>query len=368
MLGGGRCHFLPNTTTGSCRADDKDITKLAQDRHGWTYIDNRQDFDNLGLGKAAKLPLLGLFANTDIPFELDRQNMNDIYPSLEEMARTALKALEIATKDSDKGFFLMIEGSRIDHAGHGNDPAAQVREVIAYDRAFASVLEFLDGSDTEGVLVATSDHETGGLSVARRMSLIFKYTWSIRLTLTELNPTYPQYKWLPEVLSNASSSAEYLARKLSSHIAESLNQDKLKEFIHEELVLKGLGITDATDAELQYLVDAPQISAYTFADMISRRAQIGWSTHGHSAVDVNIYGSAGSEALRGNHENTEVGEFLRNYLDVDVEAITEELVKKSKTFSISSNGQGDWTGRLPSEEDIEMASRHYEDKILGKAS
>ena len=94
--------------------------------------------------------------------------MNDIYPSLDEMARTALKALEAATRDSDKGFFLMIEGSRIDHAGHGNDPAAQVREVLAYDKAFGSVLEFLDESSTDGVLVATSDHETGGLAVARR--------------------------------------------------------------------------------------------------------------------------------------------------------------------------------------------------------
>jgi alkaline phosphatase len=171
MLGGGRCHFLPNSTTGSCREDDRDITKLAQDKYGWNYIDNRKDFDNLKLGSAAKLPLLGLFAGYDIPYELDRQNMNSIYPSLDEMARTALKALDLATQDSDKGFFLMIEGSRIDHAGHGNDPAAQVNEVLAYDKAFASVVEFLDKSSTEGVLVATSDHETGGLAVARRKFL-----------------------------------------------------------------------------------------------------------------------------------------------------------------------------------------------------
>lgn len=94
--------------------------------------------------------------------------MNDKYPSLDEMARTALEALEVATQDSDKGFFLMIEGSRIDHAGHGNDPAAQVNEVLAYDKAFARVAKFLSQSKTQGVLVATSDHETGGLSVARR--------------------------------------------------------------------------------------------------------------------------------------------------------------------------------------------------------
>jgi len=168
MLGGGRCHFLPNTTQGSCRSDSRDLARLAQEKYGWNYINNRKQFDALKLGSAVKLPLLGLFASTDIPFELDRRYMDNIYPSLDEMTRTALTALEAATKNSDKGFFLMVEASRIDHAGHWNDPAAQVHEVLAYDKAFASVVDFLDSSDTEGVLTATSDHETGGLAVARR--------------------------------------------------------------------------------------------------------------------------------------------------------------------------------------------------------
>lgn len=170
ILGGGRCHFLPNTTAGSCRLDDVDVTEIAQKKYGYTYADDRAGFDALKLGKNVSLPLLGLFAAGDVPFEIDRRNMADVYPSLSEMALTALTALEEATKDSDKGFFLMIEGSRIDHAGHINDPAAQVREVLEYDKAFKSVIDFIEGSDTEGVLVATSDHETGGLALALRTS------------------------------------------------------------------------------------------------------------------------------------------------------------------------------------------------------
>lgn len=167
ILGGGRCHFLPNTTEGSCRKDDKDIVELAK-TNGFNYVDDRKGFDSLNFGSAAKLPLLGLFAKTDIPYEVDRRTMDDVYPSLDEMARTALKALSVATQDSEQGFFLMIEGSRIDHAGHTNDPIAQVHEVLAYDKAFASVIEFLDKDDVEGVLVGTSDHETGGLATAKR--------------------------------------------------------------------------------------------------------------------------------------------------------------------------------------------------------
>ncbi|KAH6680748.1 putative repressible alkaline phosphatase [Halenospora varia] len=343
MMGGGRCHFLPNTTSGSCRQDERDITKLAQDKYGWNYIDNREDFDGLKLGSAVKLPLLGLFAYYNIPYELDRRNMNDKYPSLDEMAQTALKALEAATQDSDKGFFLMIEGSRIDHAGHGNDPAAQVHEVLAYDKAFASVVQFIEKSETETVLVATSDHETGGLAVARQL---------------KPPPSYPHYLWLPEVLSNASSSAEHSARRLRAHVTS--GGENLPDFIKEELIQKGLGIMDASSNELRLIIDTPELASVYFADMISRRAQIGWSTHGHSSVDVNIYGSSGSEALRGNHENTEVGKFLREYLGVDVDAITAELVEKSKTFTISGMAEKPWTGNIPTEEMLEAAVSVHE--------
>jgi alkaline phosphatase len=175
ILGGGRCHFLPNSTAGSCRQDDRDIIKLAEETYGWNYISDRAGFDELKLGNDVKLPLLGLFAGTNIPYEIDRRNMKDTYPSLDEMAQTALRAMDAATKGSDRGFFLMIEGSRIDHAGHNNDPAAQVHEVLAYDKAFASVLTFLEESEADGVVVSTSDHETGGLSVARRKFLYAEF-------------------------------------------------------------------------------------------------------------------------------------------------------------------------------------------------
>ncbi|KAI0128913.1 alkaline phosphatase [Xylariales sp. AK1849] len=321
MFGGGRCHFLPNGTQGSCRSDDVDVVAIAKEKHNFNYVDDRAGFDEFWEGRTdIPLPMLGLFAHTDIPFELDRRNMNDIYPSLSEMATTAIRALEKATKDSDHGFFLMIEGSRIDHCGHINDPAAQVREVLEYDKSFKMVVDFLEESRVPGVLVATSDHETGGLAVARQVS-----------------PDYPEYLWYPAVLANASSSSSHLAHKLHRHLAStpvsSVESDEdLKAYINDELVIPGLGIRDATDEELTEIVGDPVHAQPLLAKMISVRAQIGWSTQGHSAVDVNIYssGGPGTDAIRGNVENTDVGKFLQEYIGVDVSAITEELQKKMK--------------------------------------
>ncbi|KAL8733427.1 MAG: hypothetical protein Q9181_003574 [Wetmoreana brouardii] len=366
MLGGGRCYFLPNNTEGSCRNDGRDIVDLAR-KNGFSYVNDRKGFDGLNLGTGVKFPLLGLFADTDIPYEVDRRNMNDVYPSLDEMARTALQALLEATEDSEKGFFLMIEGSRIDHAGHGNDPVAQVHEVIAYDDAFASVLDFLGQDGVEGVLVGTSDHETGGLATAR-----------------QLNDNYPEYHWFPAVLANATRSAENLAYQLRDHIAgkhispldigiktppRSSKDDEgaLRSYIRTHLIENGLGVHDITPDELDRLTHVstdPWPASYILADIVSRRAQVGWTTHGHSAVDVNIYASDPEQAspLVGNHENTEIGKFLIEYLGLDdeVDAVTSDLRAK---------GEGMWMGKALEDGVVGKQGDHYEGdfrkRILG---
>lgn len=123
---------------------------------------------------------------------------------------------------------------------------------------------------------------------------------------------YPEYNWYPGVLANASHSAEWAAHEWHEYL-RSKHEAGVSELLHTEtvaakafltsLVRKSLGIEDASDDEMDGLMDNPDIAAYVFADMISRRAQTGWSTHGHSGADVNIYTSDKkmAKALVGNH-------------------------------------------------------------------
>lgn len=312
MIGGGRSHFYPPADTkygnGGARKDDRNLIDEAI-KSGWSYVGNRSEFDALNLGKNVELPLLALVADNDIPFDIDRED--DVYPSLEEEAITALTALSEATKDSDKGFFLLIEGSRIDHAGHNNDPAAQVREVLAFDKAFEAVLDFADSTDVETIVISTSDHETGGLATAR-----------------QLTPSYPDYAWYPSALLNATHSGEYLNRKVASY-----EGDDLESFVKSEILEKDLGILDYDSTEVENIIKNKASSHYTLNDIVSRRSQTGWSTHGHSAVDVNIYAYSNKkhamyelyENLGGNHENIEIGQFMVDFVGVDLEHITDKI-------------------------------------------
>jgi alkaline phosphatase len=180
------------------------------------------------------------------------------------MAHTALEALYAATKDSKHGFLLLIEGSRIDMASHSNDPVGHVHEVLAFNDAFHVARKFID--KVGGVLISTSDHETGGLSVGRQIS-----------------PPYPEYVWYPEVLANASHSTEYLGYQIASYkgcpsVSLLIVGSDMQQFIEETIVKNGLGIHDAHEKEIDKLMSLKSnalLADYTLADMVSRRARIG---------------------------------------------------------------------------------------------
>lgn len=136
------------------------------------------------------------------------------------------------------------------------------------------------------------------------------------------------------MLAKANASTLYLTQKLYQHL-RSIGSDPdarndLENWINSTLVVPGLGITNAHASELKKLASDPAHAIFTFSKMISNRARVGWSTHGHSAVDVNVYSSGGryADTIRGNVENTDIGKFLSNFLDVDTEAVTQELKAK----------------------------------------
>jgi alkaline phosphatase len=102
--------------------------------------------------------LLGLFAE-------DGLERNDSEPSSKAMVG---KALQVLNKN-DKGFFLMVEGSQIDWAGHGNNVEYLKREVQDFDEAVKEVLDFAQ-KDGETLVVLTADHETGGMTMQRQVA------------------------------------------------------------------------------------------------------------------------------------------------------------------------------------------------------
>ncbi len=106
----------------------------------------------------------GQFGFTNLPYEYDyAMGLDPGYttlPHLSEMVSTTLRLLE----NAPNGFFLMVEGGRIDHAGHANDIARNIFEVLEFDRA-VEVAYTWAAARTDTLIIVAADHETGGLQV-----------------------------------------------------------------------------------------------------------------------------------------------------------------------------------------------------------
>ncbi|KAF9126985.1 hypothetical protein BGW39_006200 [Mortierella sp. 14UC] len=331
MLGGGRCFFLPNTTQGSCRTDGRDLIREGQELYGWQHVmQDGHDFDMLLKEKGGILPLpaMGLFNLDHMNYEIDRRQLvqqtnGTKEPSLSEMAAVALTSLK-ENGGLNRGFFLMIEGSRIDMGGHNNDPVAHIHEILEYHKAVEVVQRFVD-ANPDTLVISTSDHETGGFTLGNQ----------------DDPDTFPEYLWRPEVIARATASTEKLTLQLYHFNTQpptnkSPTQKEREHFVRTQILELGLGITDPTPEEIAFLAnkDADYLKVLPFlGHAISRRANLGWTTLGHTGVDVNLYATGdGYEKLLGNHENIKIGEVMSDYLKVDLTYITRKLQKTVWTW------------------------------------
>ena len=156
-LGGGRPYFMPSTvadpeypTRKGRRADGRDLTAEWAAKPGASYVWNKAQFD--AVNPATTSRLLGLFELSHVKYEADRANDAAGEPSIAEMAR---KAIEMLRKNR-KGYYLMVEGGRIDHAHHAGNAYRALTDAIAMAEAVKAAREMTDDEDT--LIIVTADH------------------------------------------------------------------------------------------------------------------------------------------------------------------------------------------------------------------
>jgi len=154
LMGGSQAHWAPQADPAT---DKRDLfAELAA--HGYAVGKTKADFDALDPSKTTKF--IGVFsASGHLDYELDRvKNATPTQPSLAEMTTKAIDILAHASKTGgDKGFFLMVEGGRIDHALHATNAKRALADTVAFDDAIAVALAKVDLKDT--LVVVTADHD-----------------------------------------------------------------------------------------------------------------------------------------------------------------------------------------------------------------
>ena len=235
--------------------------------------------------------LWGSFADADLKYDFDRQSDNDnVQPSLAEMTN---KAIEVLNKDED-GFFLMVEGSKVDWAAHANNTVGIVSDILAFDEAVKAAIEFAK-TDGNTVVVVTTDHGNSGITIGSSY-----YNENIE--------SYDKatYENTTDLLKNATITEERF-----NEIASGKSNDEIKA-----IAKKYYGI-DLNDEELAIVKgEQGEGRQVGIREVIARRVGIGYTTGGHTGEQIylGVYAPSDVELLEGVVDNTEVNKYMQRVL------------------------------------------------------
>lgn len=272
------------------------------EKNGYTIARGYKDY----LKKCKKADKMILFQSekasekdrTAIPYAIDRTK-DDL--TLADITRSAINFL---SKDLSKGFFLMVEGGKIDWACHSNDAATAFHEVGDMDEAVKVAYEFYSQHPDETLIVVTADHETGGFVLG---------TGAYKLNLQVLKNQKVSESGFTRILNelrkkyNNNVSWEKVQQALKENFGF-WDKVKLNEKQEERLLAKYNDTFKGKEAKLEkseYAQDEPL--AAEAKRIIDEIALVGWTSGGHSAGYVPVFAiGAGADLFQGRIDNTEI--------------------------------------------------------------
>ena len=238
--------------------------------------------------------------NGSIPYAIDRKK-GDM--SLAEITRAGINFL---SKDLSKGFFLMVEGGKIDWAGHANDAATNFREVIDMDEAIKVAYEFYSQHPNETLIVVTADHETGGISIGNgSYNLNLQALKSQKMSEEEftllVNGLRAKYK------NQVPWEAIQKALKENFGFWDSVKLSEKQEARLKAIYDKSFG-NQPVDLEKTLYSQSEPISSEA-KRILNSIANVGWISGGHSAGYVPVYAiGANAHLFQERIDNTEIPE------------------------------------------------------------
>ena len=265
LLGGGKSNFV---------RPDVDLTKAFQ-KDGYSYV---TDLNQLQGDKNKQV--LGLFADGGLPKRIDREHS---VPSLEQMTNAAITRLD----SNKKGFFLMVEGSQIDWAGHDNDIVGAMSEMEDFERAFKAAIDFAK-KDKHTLVVATADHSTGGYSIGADGI----------------------YNWFAEPIKAAKKTPDFMAQQI-------VDGADVRKTLTTYIDQNKLALTDSEIESVSRAAESKKLLEIDNAieDIFNERSHTGWTTGGHTGEDVPVYAfGPAKERFAGQVDNTDHAKIIFDLL------------------------------------------------------
>ncbi len=304
--------------------------------NGYTVLQNRADIKALLYRPKNKVVCINpwLQDSSAMPYDIDRRFKEEQDPtdpnrnlSLAEMTEVAIQDLDRMKGRHDKGFFLMVEGGKIDWACHANDAMAAVGDMIDFDNAIGVALNFYRKHPAQTLIVVTGDHETGGMTIGHATTAYTAYY--DRLLGQKNSFTYFDQVQLPEHVQSHPCTDPSLPNNLESD-TDMINlmstvfgltwadlNDYQKAKLEDAYDKTVCGSNDNLKAENDLLYGSYDPLTVTITHILNERASIGWTSYSHTGVPVPVYAQGVDSTLfSGFYDNTDIAKRLARAMDI----------------------------------------------------
>lgn len=311
-------------------------------REGYTVIQNRNDFENLIPPKDRMVvinPVLD--PEAAMPYAIDR--------GAEEFSLAELTRKGIELLDNPNGFFMMVEGGKIDWACHANDIRSAMGDVLDLEQAVAEAVKFYEKRPEETLIIVISDHGNGGLSLGHTLTgynlylrrldhqkvsyevftkKVKEYTQNTPKEKQNLRDFWPiiqenfGFLWLtPEEKAQLEEKAKNGDKGAKETLAMALTDYELSRL--EKAFAASMSEEPPKGDEAKVLYGGYDPLTVTLTHIMGEKVGVGWTTYAHTAEPVPVFAlGVKSELFNGWYDNTDLYTKMKQALGLGV-AVTQ---------------------------------------------
>lgn len=304
FLGGGR--FLQPTGKAG---DQPDIYELAK-ANGFTVADTNEAIRALN-GESGRV--LALAEDPDgamaMQYEIDRVRM--AAEGLDSMSLATYVDVGINVLDNEGGFFMMVEGGKIDWSCHANDGLTTIYETLAFSDAVQVAVDFAKDHPDETLIIVTGDHETGGLTIGFAVTAYdthFSY-------LQAQNISYDRFGAVVTGLRDAGAPFEEALTAIQAHYGLTTEAEQPLSLTDTELASLEKAFALSMRKEEDRQIGEAEKLAYGGYDpltmavshILNNKAGIAYTSYAHTGLQLPVYAmGAGAERFSGSYDNTDI--------------------------------------------------------------
>ena len=277
--------------------------------HSFTIISG---IDSLIVASTIDNPVAILDVNKEFAYGIEKTE-NDF--TLAGVTHAAIKTLE-----NPAGFFIMVEGGKIDWACHANDAATMAHEVLEFDQAIRQALEFYKNNPNETLIVVTGDHETGGAAMGAAINpywLNIPLLQHQRISYAKLTPLIAQ-KIEQTPLFTIDTCLQFLSNYYDINCENGFRlhaYDSVRITQAIQFALNKTTRMNNDEAMKRYYIPADEKSltvrsgaiTITINTILAEKAGVGWTTFAHSGARIPVYAIGNSAELFDDYyDNTDI--------------------------------------------------------------